>query len=203
MNDTRWVIAGEAVYSAGYCKTGSNGEWLAVGSVPEFYRNALSSAPVKLKKCEKFFRIGEQSAITITMALLALKQTEVKEASGFGRTAVLGYGNDGSHHNNLTYWHDYVDNGRVSAQGHLFVGTLASTPLCQLALTLGCHAPVYYVSPRRDDSLLASELDFIREQCENLFFIGLKHDFCSCAFLQPALKGISSEEVIAHLGGMK
>lgn len=200
---SNWLISGQAVYSAGHYKISSNEQWFVIESIPEFYRNVLDSVPIRLKKYEKFFRIGEQSAITIAMALLAFNQARLDDEVDFDMTAVLGYGEDGSHHNNLTYWHDYVNNGKISAQGHLFVGTLASTPLCQLALTLGCHAPVYYISPQRDKSVLASELDFIYKQCENLFFIELKHDFCHCVFLQKDFNGVPSDDLISYLGELK
>ena len=200
MNSGKWKITGYAVYRDGSYNVGRDGSWTAVDSVADLYRTVLKTTPVKIKKYEKFFRIGEQSALTIVMALLAIQQTELSNLSEFDKTAILGYGNDGSHQGNLTYWNDFAGNGKISAQGHLFVGTLASTPLCQLSLILGCHAPVYYVSPSAGRASLAAELDFLHDQCRNLFLIELKHDYCSCLFLQAEEMGESSENVITSLG---
>lgn len=203
MSNIKWKISGQAFYAEGRYKIGKEGQWTAIDSVSELYKSVLKETPVKLKKHEKFFRIGKQSAITIIMALFALQQAAQEDLRDFDMTAVIGFGDDGSHQGNLTFWNDYVLNGKISAQGHLFVGTLASTPLCQLALTLGCHAPVYYVSPSAERSSLAEELDFMYDQCRNLFLIEIRDDFCSCLFLQSAVEGIPSEDIIYSLGDTK
>lgn len=198
MHNSKWQIMGQAAYLKGSFRVGDS-VFTPEISIPEFYKKMLKTTTVKLQKTEKFFRIGEQSAITILTALLALKQLDQKDTENFCTTAVLGYGNSGSHHGNLIYWHDYVENGRVAAQGHLFVGTLASTPLCQLALSLGCHAPVFYVSNGEGVSALADELDFIHGECENLFLLESDADFCNCLFLRAADQGEASENIVLML----
>ena len=199
----KWQIAGQAVYSRGSYKIGGSGDFRTIDSIAQFYRDTLNNTAVDVKKAEKFFRIGEQSAITIAMALLILRQSGMPQISDFSTTAIIGYGKDGSHHGNLTYWNDYVDNGKQAGSGHLFVGTLASTPLCQLALTMGCHAPVYYFSADRGSLALRSELEFICDQCDNLFLMELDVDYCNCMLLRRSNDGVGSEEIIRLLEANK
>ena len=196
MYKIEWQILGQAVYSNRRFKCGKNADWFKADDIAQLYKDILKNTGVKLCKSEKFFRIGEHAAITILTTVMALEQCPPDANIDFGTAAVLGYGDDGSHYGNLKYWHDFEDNGKVAAQGHLFVGTLASTPLCQLALTLGCHAPVYYVSPVGESSILTNELDFVHGQCRNLFFIEVKNDYCSCMVLSAANSGFASEEIV-------
>ena len=164
-----------------------------VDSPARFYKDILKETKIPLQKSEKFFRIGEQAAVVIAMALTVLESASVEN---FDRTAVAGYGMEGSHHGNLKYWEDFVVNGRTEAQGHLFVGTLASTPLCQLALTLGCHGPVFYVSPAGEGPVLEDELMFLQDQCETLFLIETRPDYCRCMLLKVSGEGKIAEETL-------
>ena len=43
------------------------------------------------------------------------------------------------------YWQYYLANGRDLGRGGLFVATLASTPVCEAAITLGAHGSGCYV----------------------------------------------------------
>lgn len=203
MSNIKWKISGQSVYAAGCYKIGREGQWTVVESISELYKRVLRETPVKLKKHEKFFRIGKQSAITVVMAILALQQANLNDLTDFDMTAILGVGNEGSHRENLIFWNDYVINGKIAAQGHLFVGTLASTPLCQLALSIGSHAPVYYVSPCIEKTSIAEELDFLYTQCRNLFLIEIWNDYCCCLFLQAVPEGLSSEQIICALGDIE
>ena len=193
----KWQIAGQTFYSAGCYTSGGQSDWKKIDSIQQFYKNILNNTTIKIQKNEKFFRIGELAAITISMAVLALEQCCFKNEISFDSTAILGFGCKGSHQCNLDYWNDYVDNGRQDAQGHLFVRTLASAPLCQLALTLGCHAPVYYVSQINDHSAVGNELEYLYGECKNLFLIELDTDFCKCLFLHADEKGLSTEKLFS------
>ena len=191
-----WQIAGQAFYCAGSYSSGGNNEWKKIDSIQDFYKETLKKTTVKIQKSEKFFRIGKESAITILMAILALEECSFRNEISFDTTAILGFGKKGSHQGNLDYWKDYADNGRQGAQGHLFVGTLASTPLCQLALTLGCHAPVYYVSPENGYDPIENELEFLSGECKDLFLIELDTELCKCMLLHRNEKGFPAEKII-------
>ena len=199
MHSSKWHILGNAVFDHGRWQLNGENAWKTIESIPGFYKQILTTSGVKINKPEKFFRIGEQCAVVVAIALLVLKNSDLSDIEDFDQTAVLGYGDEGSHNGNLIYWNDYADNGHLAAQGHLFVGTLASTPLTQLALVLGSHAPVYYVSAASEKSSLASEIDFLEDQCQTLFLIESKVDYCRCLFLKSDPAGISSEKIISFL----
>lgn len=197
MSKEKWRIAGGILFAHGQYRFHDEPEWKKIDSIPSFYRQVLEHTAVTIRKQEKFFRIGEQSAIAVSMALELLAHIGQANAS-FGETAILGYGTEGSHTGNRIYWQDYAENGKVSGKGHLFVGTLSSTPLCQLALILGCHAPVYYASVSQK-SFLASELDFLADKCKSAFLVESKPSSCSCTFLCPSSSGLSSQEAVSSL----
>ena len=203
MQQCKWQIMGNWIFSGGKYRIAPGNEWVEFTSIQQFYKELLQRTGVKLRKSEKFFRIGKQSAMTISAALLVLEQLGVHGQIDFDTTAILGYGNAGSHHGNLAYWQDYTANGKAAAQGHLFVGTLASTPLCQLALTLGCHAPVYYVSSAAGTGIAPEELEFIHGECKHVFLIKSEEDFCSCVLLRAAQNGVETEKIVEMLENMR
>ena len=60
-------------------------------------------------------------------------------------TAVLSWGRTGSHPENLRYWHDYLAAGRTDGRGRFFVGTLATTPVCDAAIVCGLRGGILYL----------------------------------------------------------
>lgn len=58
---------------------------------------------------------------------------------------IIGYGHDGSFAENRRYFDDYTSHGRDAGRGQLFVGTLPTTPLCETAIALQMHGPVFYL----------------------------------------------------------
>lgn len=200
MGECGWRIGGRADYADGRYRINDEEATCRIASVADFYKKVLEETPIKIEKHEKFFRIGEQSALVIALALLVLRRADLTGMTGFGSTAIVGCGDEGSHTGNLTYWRDYVDNGRVAAQGHLFVGTLASTPLCQLALVLGCHAPVFYVSAAAGTGSVSAEMDFLADRCDSMFLVESGVDFCRCLFLRRDDAGLASHEAVRAMG---
>ncbi len=60
-------------------------------------------------------------------------------------TGVLGWNGDGCTAENLAYWEDYTECGRVAGRGSLFVATLPTIPYCEAAIALGCRGGVAYL----------------------------------------------------------
>lgn len=58
---------------------------------------------------------------------------------------ILGFGHDGSFAENRRYFDDYTEHGRDAGRGQLFVGTLPTTPLCETAIALRMHGPLFYI----------------------------------------------------------
>ena len=51
------------------------------------------------------------------------------------------------------YWKDYIAHGRRRGRGTLFVDTLASIPLCEVAIALQLHGPAGYLQGKSHDEL--------------------------------------------------
>ncbi|MBR4124914.1 MAG: hypothetical protein IKR13_01805 [Victivallales bacterium] len=66
---------------------------------------------------------------------------------------IIGFGGDGVRHSNPAYWKDYIDHGRRRGRGTLFVDTLASIPLCEVAIALQLHGPAGYLQGKSQDEL--------------------------------------------------
>lgn len=64
--------------------------------------------------------------------------------------AVIDISRVGCHEQNKLYYKDFVEFGRQLGRGHLFVGTLPSTPLCEALLTLNFHGPSFYMDTMDD-----------------------------------------------------
>lgn len=74
---------------------------------------------------------------------------DAKIPSG-GEQAVIDISRAGCHEQNKLYYQDFVEFGRQLGRGHLFVGTLPSTPLCEALLTLNFRGPSYYMDTMDD-----------------------------------------------------
>ena len=66
---------------------------------------------------------------------------------------IIGFWGDGVRHSNPAYWKDYIDHGRRRGRGTLFVDTLASIPLCEVAIALKLHGPGGYLQGKSQDEL--------------------------------------------------
>ena len=77
---------------------------------------------------------------------------EETQASEF-LVSIIGFGGDGVRHSNPAYWKDYIDHGRRRGRGTLFVDTLASIPLCEVAIALQLHGPAGYLQGKSHDEL--------------------------------------------------
>jgi len=76
------------------------------------------------------------------------------------RLSIFGIGGVGCRIENANYWRDYAQNGHVMGRSSLFVSTLNSTPLCEMAITLGAQGSIRYVD---NSSEVENFLDFYPE----------------------------------------
>lgn len=72
------------------------------------------------------------------------------ECQSGGKQAVIDISRVGCHEQNKLYYDDFVQFGKQLGRGHLFVGTLPSTPLCEALLTLNFHGPSFYMDTLDD-----------------------------------------------------
>lgn len=120
----------------------------------------LTSGKYPLPQLETgdFRRADETARISILAALLAFLDAGRKSG---GNIAILDAGHDGCLSANLRYWRDYVQFGRTLGRGHLFVGTLPTTPLCEAAITLGLTGGGFYLDSLANNRALTEEIDSI------------------------------------------
>ena len=89
------------------------------------------------------FRRGDAKVRTyILAAVLAHRDAGVDAVR---ETAIIDFGRQGCHEQNLEYFNDYLEHGRHLGRGHLFVGTLPTTPPCEAAISLKLTGPCIYM----------------------------------------------------------
>lgn len=131
-------------------------------SLPDLLEEVLMLEFVPEYDLPKFKRAGERSKTAIIASILAAADAGMTPLPG--KTAVIGAGRDGSHQENLLYWTDYVENGKSGGRGHLFVGTLPSTPPCETAIALNAHGPAYYIDTLGDGTRIAGEISSLFDE---------------------------------------
>ena len=116
-------------------------------------REALIERGVLSAEASADFR---RASLTVKHAILAC--AKLKERLGAGwhpeQITLLGTGGDGVRFSNPAYWQDYVSHGSRRGRGTLFVDTLASIPLCEVAIALHLHGPAGYLSGAPMEALL-------------------------------------------------
>ena len=116
-------------------------------------REALIERGVLSAEASADFR---RASLTVKHAILAA--AKLKERLGAGwrpeQITLLGTGGDGVRFSNPAYWQDYVSHGSRRGRGTLFVDTLASIPLCEVAIALQLHGPAGYLSGESMEALL-------------------------------------------------
>jgi len=89
------------------------------------------------------FRRGDSKVRTYILAsVLAHRDAS---ADALRETAIIDFGRQGCHEQNLEYFNDYREHGRHLGRGHLFVGTLPTTPPCEAAISLKLTGPCIYM----------------------------------------------------------
>lgn len=132
---------------------------------------------------DNFRRSDQKSRAYIVTTLLAFYDAGIRK-TGYSNVAILDCGREGCHHENLLYFHDYLENGRLLGRGHLFVGTLPSTPLSEAAISLRLNGPAYYIDTLGEYDIAYSEIESLLEDREieqALFFHFEKNTvYCFC-----------------------
>ncbi len=91
---------------------------------------------------DNYRRAGDKAKAYILASVLALH--DAGTPSG-GNQAVIDISREGCHEQNKMYYRDFVEFGREFGRGHLFVGTLPSTPLCEALIAVRFHGPSFYM----------------------------------------------------------
>ncbi|MFH0753417.1 MAG: hypothetical protein V2A70_02480 [Candidatus Omnitrophota bacterium] len=89
-------------------------------------------------------RFDALSLTTLAAALWGCVDAGLPMAQGKRRIGIVGSNLEGSLDSNRVFFADYMDAGRKSARSNLFVYTLPTTPLAEVALFCGFTGPVWH-----------------------------------------------------------
>ena len=146
-------------------------------------RTAIEALPtIPAERDLEDFRRG---SATVKYSLLAalLAATDAPDWSP-ERTGALGWNGSGCHTNNLAYWQDYLASNRQNGRGALFVATLPTTPVCEVAITLRLRGPVSYLATARDTQCILNETaDWLRSANLRQFLLLEATPTSACALL--------------------
>ena len=171
-----WQVAGAAKICGPLLVSRRKKLVLQSGDLPGLL-SALLALPGLPRVATEDFRRGD--SVVRQHLLAAILAVFDADAAPGGSTALIGHSRSGCLQQNRAYFTDYFQYGRQYGKGHLFVGTLPSTPVCEASIALGFRGAAYYLDTldrigdfwREIELLLAdhpSVLAFHREK-ETLF----------------------------------
>lgn len=113
----------------------------------------LKSLYLKLKEekvfkypVDDFSRFNEVSKLASIAVALAFYDAGIVYARGRKQDiGILATNKNGSLDAQVTYFRDYVDNGRTLGRGNFFIYTLPSSPLAEAAIHFGLTGPLLYM----------------------------------------------------------
>ncbi len=129
---------------AWYCDThygvyASRGRSFAKPAPPADELLSLIGRPVKY-----FSRMTGETKSCLAAASLALREMSPPNAVG-DEIGLLSAGAEGCVQANEKYFTDYVTSGRTMGRGNLFIYTLPTSTLCEVAIALALAGPAMYV----------------------------------------------------------
>ena len=115
------------------------------------------------------------------------------DAGSGGNTALISHSQEGCLRQNRAYFSDYVQYGRQYGKGHLFVGTLPSTPVCEAAIALRFHGAAYYVDTLGRMELFWREIELLLADHPSVLAFHREKETLYAFFLTPGCTGIPDE----------
>lgn len=141
----------------GCVRTGVHRVREAAGSFETVMKSDIFSHPVK-----NFGRFDPVSKMTCSAVALALKDAAIAYTADRKQDiGIVGTNTEGSLRSDIEYFRDYLDSGRTSSRGNLFIYTLPSSPLGEAAIHFGLRGPLLYVAGA--DPGLVTALDAAKE----------------------------------------
>lgn len=95
-----------------------------------------------LKKVRWFCDLSQRFCLASGLAL----RDAGKPSLNSSQVGMLSLSRDGALDANLKYFKEYIQSGRKSAHGNLFINTLPTSPLAQVAMNLGFKGPIFHLS---------------------------------------------------------
>ena len=137
------------------------------------------------------FRRGDPVARQhLLTAILAVFDAD---AGSGGDTALISHSQEGCLKQNRAYFSDYVQYGRQYGKGHLFVGTLPSTPVCEAAIALRFHGAAYYIDTLGRTDLFWREAELLLADHPSVLAFHREGGILYSFFLVPGRTGLPEE----------
>ncbi len=122
---------------------GSVQKQIQKNNVEDIY-SSLKADAILGERVKNFGRFDTQTRRAFYAAALALHDANF--SNHWKNVALIGTGREESTQANRTYFKDYVDHGRKLARANLFIYTLPTSPLAEIAIHFKLDGPLFYTS---------------------------------------------------------
>jgi len=150
---------------------------------------AIVNRPVKY-----FSRMTRETKAGLCAASLVLRDL-APDGTLRQEVGLLAAGEDGCVPANQTYFHDYVTAGRSMGRGNLFIYTLPTSTLGELAIALALTGPTMYVHADRAPlaTLLHQAMQLVADgEAEAILTLWSNAEASVCMLLQRDVPGMAS-----------
>jgi len=103
----------------------------------------LQEEKILSAKIKNFKRFPDETKKMVLATKLALFDAKIENIKDFGLMAVSS---EGSLNSNIKYFKDYVDCGCKMGRGSLFIYTLPTTPLAEIAIAFGIEGSLQFLT---------------------------------------------------------
>jgi len=149
----------------------------------QLLENAVLAYPI-----ENFGRFDQVSKLTILAIALALYDSGIAYAKDKKQDiSILGTNTCGALEANLTYFNDYIANGRILGRGNLFIYTLPSSPLAEAAIHFGLTGKLLYLGFAKNTAgeSLKYALNMLKTEIyKTILLVNANSEKASCLVLQ-------------------
>ncbi len=106
--------------------------------------SSLKADGILGERVKNFGRFDTQTRRAFCAAALALHDADFSK--DWQNVALIGAGTEESTQANQAYFSDYVEHGRKLARANLFIYTLPTSPLAEIAIHFKLDGPLFYTS---------------------------------------------------------
>ena len=135
-----------------------------------------------------FLRFDPVSKLTCVSIALALHDAKIAYCPDKKQEiSLLGTNSSAALEANLTYFNDYIANGRTLARGNLFIYTLPSSPLAEAAIHFGLTGKLLYLgfAKNTEAESLKYALSMLKNQApKTIILVNADSQAATCQILQ-------------------
>lgn len=189
-NSYKWQVAGSAKICGTRLVSGRKKIVLESEDLSGLLAGLLDLPGLSHVSTEDFRRGDPVVRQHLLTAILAVYDAD---ADSGGNTALIGHSREGSLKQNRVYLSDYVQYGRQYGKGHLFVGTLPSTPVCEAAIALGFHGAAYYLDSLDRIDIFWREIELLLADYPSVLTFHRDENSLFAFFLRPGQTAASAD----------